>query len=113
MRWLFIQAMRPATSVSPFITARVGLPPQKENATLPSFSRTCTDGKRAFSLRKYSSRDAGTRRAWASMIILFLGAVDVLEVAGVARRKLSPGRTDVKPGFDRSRGPHGLAVQRH
>src|SRR5262249_25834392 len=62
-----IQASRPATSLSPGMTARDGLPPAKASASAPPSSIWRNDGKR--SLRIAAIRWGGDRWPWTSTIM--------------------------------------------
>src|SRR5262249_24858582 len=61
------RASRPATSLSPGMTARDGLPPAKASASAPPSSIWRNDGKR--SLRIAAIRSGGTRWPWTSTIM--------------------------------------------
>src|SRR6185436_3518029 len=68
---LVIQARRPATSLSPFMIGRDGLPPAKAIARPAPSSTRRKEAKRPLSLRMVASRSGGTRWPWTSMIIPF------------------------------------------
>src|SRR4029079_13033982 len=71
MRRLVIQARRPATSLSPFMIGRDGLPPAKAIARPAPSSTRRSEAKRLLSLRMVASRSGETRWPCTSMIIPF------------------------------------------
>ena len=63
-----IQARRPVTSLSPFITGRLGLLLPNASDSPAGSSTTRSDGNFAASLRMVFNRSGGTRWPWTSMI---------------------------------------------